>query len=307
MGKIPGDLKPGMALYFQGVVHPDASKFSINLKTGQNEDDDIAFHFNPRMSSSSTVFNSRRNGHWENEETFNWCPTPKGSAFDIFFVISTNCYEVYVNGKKIGFFNHRMPLVNVTTISIEDDVCMDMTGIVAKWDASTFDKEICSGTSRCKHSNIQSEVTSPICSPCKPYNAQITGGLQTGRILYFQGVVPSDCDSFAINLKCGPEDADDIAFHLNPRLSNSSVVCNSLINGSWGPEEISEGPFVKGGAFNLFIVTEYNGYVVVVNGHNFCTFKHRVPLEAVSFLKIEGDVFMNMYGFAEIDITLSRF
>ncbi|XP_066511770.1 galectin-4-like [Hoplias malabaricus] len=261
VGKIPGDLKPGMAFYFQGVVHPDASRFNIHLKSGQNEDDDIAFHFNPRMNSSSTVFNSRRNGQWENEETFNWCPTPKGSAFDIFFVISSNSYE--------------------------------------KWNASTFHKELCSGTSRCKQSNIQSEVTSPICSPDKPYNAGITGELQTGRILYFQGVVPSDCDRFAINLKCGPEDADDIAFHFNPRLSNSSVVRNSFRNGSWGMEEISEGPFVKGGAFDLFIFPEHNGYVVVVNGHVLCTFKHRIPLEKVSFLNINGDVFINVYGFAE--------
>ncbi|XP_066517163.1 cytolytic toxin-alpha-like [Hoplias malabaricus] len=301
VGTIPGGLRPEMALYFQGVVHPQASRFSINLKTGQKDGDDIAFHFNPRMYSANTIFKSQRNGHWEKEEVFRWCPTPKGSAFDIFFVIRPNCYEVYVNGRKFGLFDHSMPISNVITIYIEGDVCMNTTGIVAQWKTSTFGKELHSGMSRHKDSNIPSQELKPVCSPSKTYNGPITGGLSVRQALYFQGVVPSVCDRFAINLKCGPAEYDNFAFHFNPRFWNHSVVCNSLINRSWGPEEVYEAPFVKGGAFDLFIVPENDGYRVIVNGHVFCTYKHRIPLEKVSYLYINGDVFMNMCSIVEVD------
>lgn len=68
-------------------------RFAFNLITGQKVDDDIAFHFNPRINDV-VVRNSRRNGCWENEERTSGCPIPKGSAFDIFIVTKTEGYEV---------------------------------------------------------------------------------------------------------------------------------------------------------------------------------------------------------------------
>uniref|UniRef100_A0A3B4C010 Galectin n=1 Tax=Pygocentrus nattereri TaxID=42514 RepID=A0A3B4C010_PYGNA len=171
------------------------------------------------------------------------------------------------------------------------------------WSNSSFGKELRPGYSRRKDSNIQSGVTNPVCSPIKPYVYSITGGLRAGLILFFQGVVPSDAKRFEINLKTGPKDGDDVAFHFNPCFRETRpVVRFSFINRQReNPEETPEGPFSKGGAFDICMAINPEGYKVIVNGHRFCVFSHCIPLEKVSVLNIGGDVFMNTFGIIEVD------
>lgn len=71
-------------------------RFQINLKTGLSDNQDNAFHFNPRMNA--VVLNSYRNGGYEKEETHR-CPFVKGGAFDIIMVIKPECYEVGYYGE----------------------------------------------------------------------------------------------------------------------------------------------------------------------------------------------------------------
>ena len=56
--------------------------------------------------------------------------------------------------------------------------------------------------------------------------------------------------SMHINLRCG----NDIAFHLNPRFNQNTLVQNTQINGSWGPEETclpQAMPFYRGQGFSV--------------------------------------------------------
>ncbi|XP_036420761.1 verrucotoxin subunit beta-like [Colossoma macropomum] len=302
VGPISGGLRPGIALYFQGVVNPDANDIMINHKLGPKDGDDVAFHFNPRVYNNSMVRDSFRNGKWESIEESQGCPLVRGSAFDIFIVVKTDGYEAYVNGQKKCFFKHRMPIEKVTTLHIKGDVFMNTIGYVANWSTSTFGKEQSPGVSRGKFSQIQLGVPYPVCNPSIPFVGPLIGGLKVGLALFFQGVVPSDANSFAINLKTGQRDGDDIAFHFNPRVGTPSVVRDSFRNGRWeNPEETSGGPFVKGGGFDLFMVVKPEGYEVIVNGHVFCMFWHRMPVESVSALHIHGDIFMTTFGLIEVD------
>ncbi|KAI4889460.1 hypothetical protein NFI96_011630 [Prochilodus magdalenae] len=337
VGSIPGGLKPGMALYFEGVVLPYANeyryafltltsvqysfcfsfesqiscfshRFAINHKIGPKDGEDIAFQFNPRINDR-VVWDSFRNGRWENAEHTQSCPLNKGSAFDIFIVIRTEGYEVYVNGQKYYLFSHRMPVEKVTTLHIRGDVFFNTIGIISNWSKSIFAKELSSGTSRWKHSTIQSGVPNPVCSPSKTYVGSIAGGLHAGLALIFQGVVPSDAVRFEIDLMIGPKDDDDIAFHFNARIGDSSVVCNSFRAGKWENLVPWECPFVKGGAFDIFMVVKEDAYEVIVNGQVLCTFCHRLPLESVSTLYVGGDVFMNTFGIAKVshfNLTMTR-
>ncbi|XP_066511696.1 verrucotoxin subunit beta-like [Hoplias malabaricus] len=287
-------LRPGMALYFQGVINPAAERFDINFMTGPDE---TAFHFNPRITPHpSIVRNCYRNGQWEDSEETKGCPLTSGSAFDIFIVIKKDGYEVYVNGQKNCFFAHRMPVERVTTLHIHGHVFMNTVGLVENWNTSTFGKEQSPGVSRAKLSDLQY----PVCSPRNHYEGPITGGLKVGLALFFQGVVPSDPSSFSINLKTGQRTEDDIAFHFNPR-TEESVICNSFRNDQWGIEEKFPMSFAKGGAFDMFIVVKPQCYEVILNGHTFCMFEHRMPVESVSVLKVAGDVFMNSFGIIEVD------
>ncbi|XP_076839553.1 verrucotoxin subunit beta-like [Brachyhypopomus gauderio] len=297
-GQIPGGLKPGQALFFQGVVTSECKSFVINLKTGPKDDDDIVFHFESRVTY--VVCNSFRNGNWETESNTDWCPFAKGGTFDMFMVITPDVYEVIVNGQMFCTFKHRMLLETVSTFGIWGDVFMNTFGIIEDWSTSNFSKELSLGTSRGKFSNIHSEVDYPVCNLCKTYTGQTLGELKTGQALFFQGVVPTDCNSFVINLKTGQRDDDDIAFHFESRVTY--VVCNSFRNGNWEAESNTDWcPFAKGGAFDMFIVITPEGYEVIVNGQMFCTFKHRMSLETVSTLGIWGDVFINTFGIIEVE------
>ncbi len=109
---------------------------------------------------------------------------------------------------------------------------------------------------------------------------------------------------------------------------------NSFRNGGWEAEEsVSDNPFKKGEAFEMFIVVKSEGYLVstmridthsnsqyppkklgtcihmgcvtlvhqvYVNGKELYTFKHRIPLEKVSMLNISGDVAVNLFGFIQV-------
>ncbi|MCJ8748057.1 hypothetical protein PDJAM_G00160570 [Pangasius djambal] len=278
---IPGGLRAGMALYFQGVVSA----------TGQSP-----------MISKWICCDSLRNGKWEKQENTSVCPISKGSVYDIFIVTKTEGYEVYVNGQSSCLFKHRMPVENLTALHIHGDVIMNTVGIVANWSTSTFAKELNSGISRTKCSNIQSDVPHPVCNPCKPYFGSIPGGLRPGVALFFQGVVPSDCERFEINLQTGPKYLHDIALHFNPRMYSYSVALNSCRNGRWEHHiETPGGPFIKGGAFDIIMVIKPEGYEVIVNGLLYCTFAHRIPVDKVTTVDIRGDVFMNKFSIIEVD------
>ncbi|KAF5909282.1 verrucotoxin subunit beta-like, partial [Clarias magur] len=294
--KLPGGLKTGMALYFQGVVPAAAECFEINFIVGTKGSGDIPFYASFRMNDTCTlVFNTFRNEIWEVEERTPGCPTPKGSAFDIFCVVKTEGYEVYVNGEKRYLFKHRMPVEKVTTLYISGAVYMNIIGTIPNWKTSSFCKELTALSSRTKVSDIQSDVPYPVCNPKQPYFGKLPATLSPGLALFFQGVVPSDGDRFAINLRTVN---DDIAFHFN--LCPDCMVFNSCRNGTWeNPETASKDPFAKGGAFDIFMVVKPECYEVIVNGLGYATFNHRIPVEKVNSIQIRDDVFINNFGIFE--------
>uniref|UniRef100_A0A8C1J2G8 Galectin n=1 Tax=Cyprinus carpio TaxID=7962 RepID=A0A8C1J2G8_CYPCA len=89
---ISGGLREGMALYLKGVIPTNS------------DSDDTAFHFNPRLHQK-VVMNSFRNRKWEAKESVSDNPFKKGETFEMF--------TVYVNGKELYTFKHRIPLEKV--------------------------------------------------------------------------------------------------------------------------------------------------------------------------------------------------
>ncbi|XP_058235785.1 cytolytic toxin-alpha-like isoform X2 [Hemibagrus wyckioides] len=148
------EIHGGMALYLQGVVSAKTLLLAYLLGL---KGDDITFHFS-RWFNIDEFFG-------QNSEMV-CCEISKGSAFDIFIVKNTEGYEVYINGQRSPKqFNHRIPMENLTTLVISGDVIMNTIGIVANWSTSTFGKEIITGISRTKSSDIQSDVPHPVCNP----------------------------------------------------------------------------------------------------------------------------------------------
>lgn len=121
-----------------------------------------------------------------------------------------------------------------------------------------------------------------------------------------------------INLRCAESEASDIALHFNPRFTGwDKVVFNSFENDTWGSEDkIRSMPFTKGQPFKIVFMVTTEGYQVgrwtlefnptrwsskieimtqmfvqvKVDGQDFYTFSHRIPLERVCAIHIAGQI-----------------
>ncbi|RWS26500.1 galectin-4-like protein, partial [Leptotrombidium deliense] len=102
---------------------------------------------------------------------------------------------------------------------------------------------------------------------------------------------------FAINLQTGPRvnPRDDIALHISPVFTPPPrVVRNTLQAQRWGPEESHGGfPFTPGTGFEILILVEHDEFKLAINGAHFTQYRHRIPLNLVSFIAVDGDVTIN--------------
>ncbi|KAK3548354.1 hypothetical protein QTP70_010715 [Hemibagrus guttatus] len=330
VGKIPGGIKQDMAVFFQGTIPPDAKSFAINFKTGPSAGDDIAFHYTPRFGDITTL-NSFRNGKWETPENAPDKPFTKGEPFQLIVAINSEDYKTlpYV-GKIPGgikqdmavFFQGTIPpdaksfAINFKTgPSAGDDIAFhynprigDITTLNSfrngKWETpeNAPDKPFTKGGAFQMIVAIKSEGYETL-----PYVGKIPGGIKQDMAVFVQGTIPPDAKSFAINFKTGPSAGDDIAFHYNPRIGDITTL-NSFRNGKWEtPENAPDKPFTKGEPFQLIVAINSEGYEVYVNGIRQCVFKHRIPLENVSALELNGDLSQLICGFIHSWSTSSFF
>ncbi|XP_006161792.1 galectin-4 [Tupaia chinensis] len=139
----------------------------------------------------------------------------------------------------------------------------------------------------------------PTYNPTLPYNKPIPGGLSIGMSVYIQGVASDHMKRFFVNFVVGQGPGSDIAFHFNPRFDGwDKVVFNSQQNGQWGSEERKKSmPFRKGSPFELVFMVLAEHYKVVVNGNPFYEFGHRLPLQMVTHLQVDGDLELQSINF----------
>ncbi|XP_064237411.1 galectin-4 [Aotus nancymaae] len=139
----------------------------------------------------------------------------------------------------------------------------------------------------------------PTYNPTLPYCKPIPGGLSVGTSVYIQGVASDHMKRFFVNFLVGQDPGSDIALHFNPRFDGlDKVVFNTLQGGKWGSEEKKRSmPFKKGAAFELVIMVLAEHYKVVVNGNPFYEYGHRLPLQMVTHLQVDGDLQLQSINF----------
>ncbi|KAI5616323.1 hypothetical protein C0J50_24160 [Silurus asotus] len=318
VGPISGGLRAGMSLYIQGKIHHHISSFNLNLQCGEFNGCDIAFHFNPRFDFwDKVVFNTFQNGVWEGEEKVRHMPFHKGQHFEMIIIITTEGYQVNVNGKDLYLFQHRMPLERVCALEIGGDVAIDSINIIGCImsikivNGSLYGLVIVFRLNGRYHDweSVTSDINryQMICvfHPTQggwqggmggnvggiPYLDMIPGGMVSNRTIIIRGMVPYGADRFHINFIAGA--SRDIAFHLNPRIREGLVIRNSQINGCWGEEEIdlNFNPFMEGQYFEISIRCGERKIKVFANGQHMCTFHHRFqPYNQIDTLEVDGDV-----------------
>lgn len=131
----------------------------------------------------------------------------------------------------------------------------------------------------------------PYFRPSLPFTGPIYGGLKDGMMVLVCGSVLHSCERFQIDFQCGCSQSPrpDVAFHFNPRLNEGCVVSNSFERGSWQREERKRDvPFRKGHPFELRILVNSSSFMVAVDGKHYLEFKHRIPLQRVDALGLQG-------------------
>ncbi|XP_070698429.1 galectin-8-like [Pempheris klunzingeri] len=152
-----------------------------------------------------------------------------------------------------------------------------------------------------------------VLDPVIPYTGPIPGGLHPGEIIIIQGTVPPDADRFQIDLSsgCSTKPRSDVALHFSPRFKGSPcVVCNSLLQESWGKEEtLHQLPYKRGAPFETIILVHEDVFKVrepmllrmkasvAVNGAHLLEYKHKVPLNRVDTFSISGKVRVHAIGY----------
>ncbi|KRX44687.1 Galectin-4, partial [Trichinella murrelli] len=154
-----------------------------------------------------------------------------------------------------------------------------------------------------------------IYTPSVPYAAVIPQGVEKNRTIVVQGLVTSSghkllcCSSekcfshFAVNLCCGVrtegDHRDDIALHIDVRFGlENIVVLNSLIQDTWGTEERHRNPCRRGQPFRIKITAFQDRYQMAMNQDLFMEYYHRVPIENIKVLQIEGCVVVDIIEYA---------
>ncbi|XP_046533815.1 galectin-9-like isoform X3 [Equus quagga] len=287
-GKIQGGLQEGLQITVIGTILPfNGTRFAVNFQIGSS-DNDIAFHFNPRFENGGyLVCNTKQNGCWGPEERKMHLPFQRGSPFELIFLVQSSHFQVMLNGSHFVQYPHRVPFHRVDTLSIN--------GIVQLFSIS-FQRQTMIHTplSAPQQMYPQNPAFPPMAYPNPaypmPFFTSIPGGLYPSKRIFVSGTVLPSAQRFHINLRSG----SDIAFHLNPRFDENTVVRNTHVNGSWGSEERSlcqKMPFTRSKSFSVCITCEGHCLRVVVDGQHLCDYNHRLKnLSGINNLEVAGDV-----------------
>uniref|UniRef100_A0A665UDW4 Galectin n=1 Tax=Echeneis naucrates TaxID=173247 RepID=A0A665UDW4_ECHNA len=243
LGPIYGGLREGSSIYLQGSIPDDITRFFVNLLCGESESSDIALHFNPRFDGwDKVVFNTCQDGSWQSEEKIRSMPFSKGQSFEMVIMVTSQGYQIKVNGNDFHTFQHRMPVERVCAMQIAGDVSIQTINVIGGGYPGNM------GGGMESYLFVISLYFQPV-----PYSSMIPGGMFPKRTIIIRGMVPYGANRISINFLVSR--SRDIAFHMNPRVREGTVVRNSMIGGSWGTEdrELSLNPFMEGQYFDVSV------------------------------------------------------
>nr|XP_033809499.1 galectin-4 [Geotrypetes seraphini] len=322
---IYGGLRPGMSVYIQGTLAHHVKGFHVNFTCGQHEGSDIAFHFNPRFEGrDKVVVNSFEGGSWRSEEHKKDMPFHKGKHFELVFIINSHCYQVNVNGSLFYEFTHRVPLERVECLQVAGDLTLQSVNIMGgggfqggmggapmqtpsypgmpgmmptpNYPSGNFPAAM--PGQNYPSGNLPMMNGPASYNPPVPYRANLSGGMFSKRTVIIRGFIPQGANNFHVNFKVGF--SNEIALHINPRMTECCVVRNSFLNGGWGREErdLAHNPFRPGEYFELSVRSGNHRFKVFVNGEPLFNFDHRFHnVQQIDSIEVDGDVVLSFVQF----------
>uniref|UniRef100_A0A2I9LP00 Galectin n=1 Tax=Centruroides hentzi TaxID=88313 RepID=A0A2I9LP00_9SCOR len=282
---IPGNAKIGDIYNIRGTVNHGAEEWVANIQCGPGKHDDIVLHFNPRFQDRNVVRNTRSDDNWGSEEKKGKMPFEEGEQFYLQIAVSSEEFNIRVNKSPFALFSHRLDVSYASVLYIEgdvniEDVWIDRTPTHLQTEGSQ------DGIKNLQKSKFQTFF------PELPVISRIINGLKAGNIVVVSGVIDKQPESLAVNLQCDNSKHADIALHYNPRWSSGDdlIVINSRQDEKWGEEVRVKGkfPFSAGVHFEIQILCQNESYSILVNGVQSSVLPHRMELDRVDHLSIEG-------------------
>ena len=127
---IPGGSEPGTKITIEGMPTRNCRRFAVNFVVGEIVDhfvdeNDIAFHYNPRFDHKCIVRNTRIKKWGEEEWPPHRMPFMKNVKFTLVITIDEKCYKTVVNNSHFIDYNHRIPHDKANLFNINGDVLID--------------------------------------------------------------------------------------------------------------------------------------------------------------------------------------
>ncbi|CAJ0918452.1 unnamed protein product [Ranitomeya imitator] len=263
-------IKNGIVVVISGHVLPEAQRFSMNFQCGSTDNDDIAFHFNPRFDEGLVVCNTRESNNWGKREVKAEVPFHRGQPFEIQILITSSEYKVSVSGRHFMGYSHKIALHRVKAVILMGGIKLTKIDIQSQ------------GVGFHHHYFPIGQIQNSV-----PFSTGFHNGVSDGSVVIVRGDVQPLADRFSVNFQCGSTESDDIAFHFNPRFDEGLVLCNTRESNNWGVKEVKgEVPFKREHEFEIRVLVTNNGYNVSVNGHHYLGYNHRILLQRVNTLAV---------------------
>ncbi|XP_017309580.1 grifin [Ictalurus punctatus] len=134
------------------------------------------------------------------------------------------------------------------------------------------------------------------------FEASCPDGLCPGWSIIVRGQPSSEANKFEINFLCDQDDR--IAFHFNPRFTESDIVCNSFLANQWGQEErCTNFPFGTDEHFQIEIDSDDDNFHVYIDDTKIMQYKHRVKdLKTITKVQVVNDI-----NISSVEITRKHF
>ncbi|KAM5146283.1 galectin-9-like [Mantella aurantiaca] len=300
---ILGGISDGKRVTIQGQVHSHASRFAIDFVCFNN---DIAFHFNPRLDEGNVIVcNTMQSHNWGSEERKHHMPFQRNTYFDVTIVVVGHAFQVTVNGQFLLEYRHRVSYQTIQSLQVNGDVnlsCVTFHPSAAEM-YSAPPPYTPSAAPPMYAAPMAPSVAFPVLrlakphkgptvvhNPVMPFQAAFPKSFSNNRNIVITGNVHYGADKFHVNLMNSR--TRNIHLHINPRFNENTIVRNTQNRGAWGPEErqLSYMPFYPGQNFQMEIRNEGGVLGVYSNGSKLFNYVHRLPANQIDMLEIGGNV-----------------
>ncbi|KAM4632360.1 grifin [Discoglossus pictus] len=122
------------------------------------------------------------------------------------------------------------------------------------------------------------------------FEASCPEGLCPGWGVTVKGETSSSENDFEINFLT--DSGDQIAFHFNPRFSESNIICNSFLGSRWGQEERSDTfPLEAKEPFQVEIYSDQDYFQVFVDDSKILQYRHRLKqFSVITKVQVLNDI-----------------